>query len=44
MVILMEWVDPGTICLLGGWQSEMIIRYLRTTAKSFNKGLLDKMF
>ena len=40
----MARVDPDTICLVGMWQSDTILRYFHTTAKSFTEGLSDKMF
>ena len=44
MDLLMEGVDPDTIGLVGRWRSNMMLRYLQMMVKSFNKGLLDKMF
>ena len=40
----MEQVDPDTIRLVVKWLSDTILCYLHTTAKSFTKGLLVKMF
>ena len=42
--LLMAQVDPDTICLVGRWLSDKILRYLHTTAKSFTEGLLAKIF
>ena len=44
MALLMAWVDPYTIHLVGRWRSDMMLRYLHTTAKSFTEGLFSKMF
>ena len=44
MAILMARVDPDTIRLVRSWQSDTMLRYLHTTAKSFTKGLSAKMF
>ena len=44
MDLLMELVDPDTIRLVGRWQSDKILLYLQTTAKSFTEGLSAKMF
>ena len=44
MDLLMAWVEPDTIRLVGRWRSNTIIHYLHKTAKSFTKGLSDKMF
>ena len=40
----MARVEPDTIRLVGRWRSDTMLRYLHTTAKSFNKILSDKMF
>ena len=37
-------VDPDTICLVGRWRSNTMLRYLHTMANSFTKGLSAKMF
>ena len=44
MDLLMEWVDPDTILLVGRWQSDNMLCYLHTTAKSFTVGLSANMF
>ena len=44
VALLMVWVDPYNICLVGRWRSDTIICYLHTTANSFTKGLSAKMF
>ena len=44
MALLMVWVEPDTIRLVGGWRSNMMLRYLHTTAKSFTEGLAVKKF
>ena len=44
MDLLMARVEPDTIRLVGRWRSDTMLRYLHTTAKSFNKILSDKMF
>ena len=44
MALLMAWVDPDTIRLVGRWLSDTILRYLQTTANSFTEGLSVKMF
>ena len=44
MDLLMAWVDPYTIRLVGRWWSDTMLRYLHTTAKSFTEGLWAKMF
>ena len=44
LTLLTVQVDPYTIHLVGRWRSNKILRYLHTTAKSFTKGLLAKMF
>ena len=44
MDLFMARLDTDTIHLVGMWRSYTIIHYLQTTAKSFTKGLSDKMF
>ena len=44
MTLLMARVDPDTTRLVGRWRSDTMIRYLYTTANSFTKGLLAKIF
>ena len=44
MALLMERVGPDTICLLGRWQSNTMLRYLHTTSKHFMDGLVVRMF
>ena len=44
MDLLMARVDPDTILLVGRWQSDTMLHYLHTTAKSFTKVLSSKMF
>ena len=40
----MARVDPDTICVVGRWRSDMILRYLHTTENSVTEGLLTNMF
>ena len=42
--LLISLVDPDTIRLVRRWCSNTMIRYLHMRAKSFTKGLSDKMF
>ena len=44
MNLLMVRLDPDTIRVVGKWQSNIILCYLHTTANSFTKGLLAKIF
>ena len=44
MARLMARVDPYTIRLVRIWQSDTMLHYLHTTAKSFTEGLLSEMF
>ena len=44
MDLLMARVDRDTICQVGRWRSDTMLRYLYRTAKSFTEGLSEKMF
>ena len=43
MALLMAQVDPDTICMVGRWRSNTMLRYLHTTAKRFTEGI-DAIF
>ena len=43
IAILMACVDPDTIQLIGGWQSNTMLRYLHTTSNCFTDGLAVRM-
>ena len=43
MALLMARVDTDTIRLVGRWRSDVMLRYLHTTAKSFTEGLASRM-
>ena len=43
MALLMACVDTDTIRLVGRWRSDVMLRYLRTTAKTFTEGLTSRM-
>ena len=44
MDLLMARVDPDTICVVGRWRSDTILRYLHTTENSFTEGLFANIF
>ena len=44
IALLMAWVESNNIRLVGRWRSDMMIRYLYTTSKSFTEGLSVKIF
>ena len=44
MALLTARVDPDTICLVGRWQSDTMLRYLHTTSKSSTDGLAVCLF
>ena len=37
--LLLKKLDMDTICLMGRWWSDKILRYLHSTAKRFTSGL-----
>ena len=43
MALLMERVDTDMIRLMGSWRSDVMLRYLHTTAKTFTEGLASRM-
>ena len=43
MVLLMACVNTDTIRLVGRWCSDVMLRYLHTTAKTFTEGLASRM-
>ena len=43
MALLMAPVDTDTIRLVGRWHSDVILRYLHTTVKTFTEGLALRM-
>ena len=43
MALFMACVDTDTIRLVGRWRSDVMLRYLHTTAKTFTKGLASCM-
>ena len=43
MDLLMERVKTYTIYLVGRWHSDIILRYLHTTAQTFTEGLAARM-
>ena len=43
MALLMARVDTDTIRLVGRWRSDVMLRYLHTTAKTLTEGLASRM-
>ena len=43
MALLMARVDTDTIRLVGRWRSDVMLRYIHTTAKTFAEGLALRM-
>ena len=43
MALLMARVDTDTICLMGRWRSNIMLRYLHTKAQTFTEGLTLRM-
>ena len=43
MAILMSRVGTDTIRLVGRWRSNVMLRYLHTTAKTFTEGVASRM-
>ena len=43
MALPMVHVDTDTIRLVGRWRSDVMLRYLHTTAKTFTEGLASRM-
>ena len=44
MALLVAWVDPDTTRLVVRWQSDIMLCYLHTTAKSFTEVLATILF
>ena len=43
MALLMACVETDTIRLVGRWRSDVMLRYLHLTAKTFTEGLASQM-
>ena len=43
MALLMARVHTYTICLVGRWCRDVMLRYLHTTAQRFTEGLASRM-
>ena len=43
MALFMERVDTDTIRLVGRWRSNVMLRYIHTTAQTFTEGLASSM-
>ena len=43
MALLMARVDTDTICLMGMWRSDIMLRYLHTTAQTLTEELAARM-
>ena len=43
MALLMARVDTDTIRIMGRWRSDIMMRYLHTTAQTFTDGLAALM-
>ena len=43
MALLMACVDTDTIHLVGRWRSDVMLRYLHTTAQKITEGLASRM-
>ena len=43
MALLMARADTETIRLVGRWRSDIMLRYLHTTAQTFMEGLASRM-
>ena len=43
MALLTAHVDTDTIRLVGRWRSNVMLRYLHTTAQTFTAGLASRM-
>ena len=43
MALLMARVDTDTIGLVGRWSSNVMLRYIHTTAQTFTEGLGSRM-
>ena len=43
MDLLMAHVDTDMIRLVGRWRSDVMLRYLHTTEKTFTEGLASRM-
>ena len=43
MALLMARVDTDTICIVGRWRSNIMLRYLHTKAQTFIEGLAARM-
>ena len=43
MALLLACFDTDTICPVGRWRSDTMLRYLHTTVKSFTQGLTAQM-
>ena len=43
MALLMARVDTDTVRLVGRWRSNVMLRYLHTTAKTFMEGPAPRM-
>ena len=44
IVLLVAWVDPDTIRVLGRWRSDTMLLYLHTTSKIFTEDLAVKLY
>ena len=43
MALLVVQVDTDTIRLVGRWLSDIMLRYLHTTAQTFTEGIASRM-